>query len=338
MTRGVVVALLLLAVACGREVTVAPPSELERACSDQATAQCEKEHECLYRGTPGDSASLSACIRALSTHCLRRSNSEGLNEGVTQVATCTRNLRHLSCDDFASLNWPGCFVPGTKLDGEACLWGDQCESYFCNIPNFAQGNHCGLCVSLPGNGEPCRVGCEGGNLPAGLACVPDSTGLSRCTPYGKEGDSCETVPCETTFICVFDEASGRSTCRVPSAGPGEPCDSTVGPFCDTRRGLLACDGRTGNCVPPVLVGEGKECGPRSDGTFADCADPTSCTRNPRTEVGVCVSFIPDGSTCPVSPQSAPPNSAGFCEFPAICEHVAGASTGTCRIVGTDYCQ
>lgn len=306
--RGVVGATLLLVTACGGEVAVAPPTELEKACADQAAAQCEKEDECSNGRATRDSSSLSACARPISTHCLRRANAEGLNEGVVHVTTCARNLRRLSCDDFASVNWPGCFAAGTKLNGEACLWGDQCESRFCDIPNFAQGNHCGRCVALPGDGDPCTIGCEFGNLPAGLACVPDSTGVSRCTPFGKEGDSCETIRCETTFICVFDQPSGQRTCQVPSAGPGDPCDPVVGPYCDTRLGLLACDTRTGTCVPPPMLGEG-------EGVF----------------------FIPDGSTCPVNPQTAPPNSGRFCEFPAICEHAPGATTGTCTIVGTDYC-
>jgi hypothetical protein len=167
-----------------------------------------------------------------------------------------------------------------------------------------------------------------------LACVADSTGVTRCVPFGTEGDSCDTARCETNLVCASADASEPRLCRVPSAGPGDACDEGLGPFCDTRRRIF-CDRSSGKCVAPRTVGPEEQCGALDDGTFADCDVRTFCRRNARTDpTGVCAAlFIPDGSECQVDSSGSPD-----CEFPAICAHALGATTGTRRLVGTEYCR
>jgi hypothetical protein len=232
------------------------------------------------------------------------------------------------------------FPPGLKKDGETCLWYEQCESGLCDIPNYATGNHCGTCAPAVGGGEVCTIGCGLNADPSGhhLTCVPDTSGVARCVPLGTEGDRCDAVGCEPGFFCKFDEVSGTRSCH-PAAGVGDACTSNNG-FCDAHDTLL-CSSSTGTCVPPRVVGEGELCGMiESPPYFTVCDEATSCDLDFRIAMtAICrPAFIPDGSACPVDPSTAPSTRARLCEFPAICTHAPVEDTGTCRIVGTDYCR
>jgi hypothetical protein len=324
---------LLAVVACGGEVS-RPPAPLEKAAADYATARCEKTAECAGAGATPDSTTIATCVQFFTQHQIRRSALEGLREGVEELTTCARSIRSQACDEFLSGNWPGCFGHGTKKNGETCLWDEQCESGFCGAHNLAIDEHCGTCSPHPQEADPCAVDC--GllfDLPHGLTCALDATGVGQCVPLGLEGASCDSGKCETDLICTPPSDPAKS-CSVPSAGPGDACDLHVGPFCDTRRGIY-CNLNTHTCVLPRVVGEGNTCGWADDASLLECDARTFCSRSSGTDpTGTCVArFLPDGSECQAG-NWAPPQ----CAFPAICARAPGATTGTCRVVGTDYCS
>jgi hypothetical protein len=112
VTRRGVAAPLLLAVACGGDVAAPPVSDLEKACADYASAQCEKDDECRNGQATQDSTRVRSCARFETAHCLRRSTFEGLNEKEDQIAACSASIRKLDCTQFISGVWPNCFPQG----------------------------------------------------------------------------------------------------------------------------------------------------------------------------------------------------------------------------------
>lgn len=322
----------LAIVACGGEVS-RPLSPLEKAAADYASARCEKEAGCASDGAAADAASIETCVQVFTQHQLRRSALEGLSEGVQELTACASSIRSQACDEFLTGNTPGCFGPGTKKNGETCVWDEQCESGFCGAHNLAIDEHCGTCSPHPQETDPCVSDCGlAFDLPHGVSCALDATGVGQCVPLGSSGASCDSVRCETNLICTPPGGSAKN-CSVPSAGPGEACDVSVGPFCDTRRDIY-CNSNTHTCALPRIVGEGETCGAAGDGSLVECDARTSCSRAAGMDpTGTCVArFLPDGSECPAG--SAPQQ----CEFPAICARASGTSTGTCRVVGTDFCS
>lgn len=322
---------LLTAVACGGEVSHAE-SPLEKAAAHKATARCEKRAQCAGAGATLDPAATETCIQVQTDHQLRRSATEGLPEDVQMLTACARSTEVQTCDDYLTGNTPGCSVHGTKTNGQTCLWDEQCQSGFCT--GSALNDHCGTCSPQPAAGDPCVSDC--GllfQLPLGVVCVSDTAGARQCVPLGSAGTSCDSAPCETDLICTPSGGSTK-TCSVPSTTFGDAC-STQGPFCDSRRGLY-CNSGTHSCELPRTVSEGETCGAPGDGSLVLCDARTYCSRAAPTDpTGTCVAAsLPDGFQCQAG-SSAPPQ----CEFPAICAHAPGTSTGTCQIVDTEsYCS
>lgn len=320
---------LLTVAACGGVVS-RPQSALEKAATDYATAECEKEAVCADGGATRDSATIETCVKFFTKHQLRRSALGGLNEGVEQLTARARSISNQTCGDFLTEQSPGCMGPGTKNNGDQCIWDEQCQTGFCGEPDLGIGERCKTCHPRPTQAAPCVSDC--GLLfdrPHGLVCVGDAKRPRQCVPLGSEGASCKSVECETNLICT-PPGDSAPTCSIPSATLGDPCDAQFGPFCDTRRGIY-CNANTHLCDLPRTVGEGETCGPSGDGSAVACDARTFCRRavasDPR---GTCVArFLPDGAACN---SSASPR----CEFPAICEHAPGTSVGTCRVFGTDH--
>lgn len=314
----------------GGFTTAVAPGKGRRRLRDRSMREAGAVRE---RGRHADSSATETCIQLFTEHQLRRSALDGLSEGVQELTTCARNMAAQACDDFLTGNTPGCFAPGAENDGETCLWDEQCQSGYCDLPNLAIGEHCGTCSPHLSAGDPCLNRC--GllfDLPHGLACALDTTGAGQCVPLGSEGTSCDSVRCETNLICTPASNSTR-TCSVPSATFGEACDPQLGPFCDTRRGIY-CNPNTHSCDLPRIVGEGETCGATGDGSLTACDARTSCGRVASTDpTGTCIAlFLADGSACQVGSSGS-----SHCEFPAVCAHAAGTSAGTCQVVATDYC-
>jgi hypothetical protein len=238
---------LLTIVACGGEVSQ-PQSPLEKAATDYATARCEKDAECASGGATADSAATETCIQLFTEHQLHRSALDGLSEGAQELTACARGIRNQVCDDFLSGNTPACIAPGTKNNGETCLWDEQCQSGFCGAHDLAIDEHCGTCSPRPQETDPCASDC--GllfDLPHGLTCALDSTGAGQCVPMASEGASCDSVRCETNLICTPSGGLAK-TCTVPSATVGDGCDVQVGPFCYAR----SCGWKPPHAVTRIL--------------------------------------------------------------------------------------
>ena len=324
--KRVVAATLGLAIACGGEVSSSVPTDYQKACADSAEVGCEKSLACSSptgMAAPGD---LATCIRVSTEHCARRALAKRPVAPASALRACAAVDRSSTCDEYGAQN--GCSYQGTLKNGEPCLFTDECASDFCDFTGVLDASSlCGRCAPAPKEGDPCTISC-GPDLD--LLCYPDSTGAGHCRRMPGEGEACGNGPCRDGLDCYEDR------CVATTALPGEPCDPDAGVFCDIWR-VNFCHPDTGTCQPPISVGPGEPCR-QADGTTAACSDGNCLYVSPTDRTGTCTPFLADGAPCaaPTSPRDAA--QVPRCEYPAICAHALGETTGTCRIVGIDYCR
>jgi hypothetical protein len=126
-----------------------------------------------------------------------------------------------------------CMPP--KVTGDACTPG---------MRECGPGTYCGsasACALLPTVGQSCAGSAAEGPGCLDVPCDPVSL---TCVPFGKLGDSCQTVPCSIELSCD----STSLTC-VPSCIRGSACGAP---------GQVCCDGQTGP-GPTGLCNSGSAC-------------------------------------------------------------------------------
>jgi hypothetical protein len=231
-----------------------------------------------------------------------------------EMACCVADTAAFPC--AGSVHPASCSraVRGTVPVGGACE-----EDFYCD------GGECvdGVCVALPGPGEPCRNSCTEGHVcswaggdprvcipyaaegetcdpwdrrcAAGLACDEASAGAEAeavCRPPAEEGERCsDDVSCASADLyCAIDDLERSVGTCTRRADAGERCsylrDESFG-GCVVG---LFCDspggGSTGTCT--VLPGEGESCA-----ELGKCAYPYGCFPGEQ----ICVRFLYDGESC-----------------------------------------
>ena len=324
-----VIATLWLAVACGGHVSSVQPEDYQKACADFANSACERSLDCSSPTGTATPSDVATCVRISTAHCTRRALAKRPVAPASALSACAAAIRSMTCDEYGAQN--GCPYPGPLADGDPCLNPDECASGSCDLPGVnAASSLCGRCRAAPKEGDPCTTGC--GSAPD-LLCYPDSTGAGHCGRMPGDGEACGNGPCQDGLICY----QGR--CVATTALPGDPCDPSAGVYCDTWRSDY-CDPLTSTCQRPASAGLGEPCGVLADRTYATCASSGGyCLyASPTDRTGTCTAFLADGAPCTIPTSPTDLARLPRCESPAICARALGETTGTCQIVGSDYCR
>ncbi len=167
-----------------------------------------------------------------------------------------------SCE-YPTDNFEACMDAwkGTLEGGEACQFGTQCESAYCQIDE----NECGTCATYAAEGESCAENqCDGDTF-----CNDDEI----CESYRAEGEVCYDG--ETYYNCDFDTYcdydletpvcvayEDQPDDDLPE--PGDPCSLEDYDPCDVYETTLICgddgnDDLIGVCTQVVAVEAGGSC-------------------------------------------------------------------------------
>jgi hypothetical protein len=207
--------------------------------------------------------------------------SPGATRTIEGLKACAATYKTLPCDQVLAEKVPSCVTPGTRAQGQACIFSSQCSSLDCRTTS----NGCNQCAKEVGLHESCDapdLACSWGTSCVGSpqTCEPDeraplgpneacvrgsvcmegyfcnaSAQAGVCTALPKEGERCASSLCARSTYCSSD-----FTCKI-LPGMGEPCGlaSSVPPkpmFC--QPGLVCHYGATsqsGTCLPPPVAGE-----------------------------------------------------------------------------------
>lgn len=271
---------LLLAVALALVAGCAVQEDPERsdvarspralACTDLATATCERYAACAplaARAGPGEGAT---CVAALREHCLRTTGIGGSTRTVEAVSACAGATRALACPTFLARYPEVCDpLPGALGVGAPCAFDEQCATQFCARQ---ADTACGTCIPPRVAGASCVGGACGG----GLACNT----ANQCTRPGALGEACgPNVPCERLLFCDVDRCSARHGLGEACAGVGQ-CDLSV----------LATCSESYRCRAGAVVPLGEPCTLTATGLTL-CEAPARCI-NDR-----CVAGRAEGEAC-----------------------------------------
>jgi hypothetical protein len=319
----------LVGAACGSRATGAAgvASDIAAACASSRMVECNKMETCEGGWATTIYGSVDTCVARLTVACERFAMSPGSGVTAAELSTCGANQQAQSCDEWFGIRTPGCGYSGLKVDREPCRFGSQCINGFCNQYLYrTQRNVCGVCGVAPQLGDRCDSSCGGdGSLACEYSNPSDSRGT--CVASGGAGDTCgATAPCLPGLLCALPTAGATSGQCAPAEGNvGDPCDDTVGPFCDYRRRIY-CNDQLGTCALAQDVEPGGACGVLADGSTGQCRGGI-CLGSSAGVPGTCIAYLPDGSPCTFGP-----GTQSSCTPPAICD------TGICRISGGELCQ
>ena len=314
-------------------------SDGTQACTDYATARCQKADACTAglasRERFGD---LATCVARGVLGCKAALALADTAATTAFFDACAQALPTSSCADFQdAVNVPeACLnLAGSRATGAACSNSAQCASSWCKVsPNAA----CGTCADRPAAGAACTVDAECGAR--GLFCSKANT----CEPLQIASGPCDdTRVCGAGLSCVGQTKAQPGACQPAGATAGAACDpkKTTAPGCDNRLGLYC--GVDDKCAEDALVTAPAACGvlvDTSDGgadagakdvTVTRCLAGASCAPTTAAK-GACVAPAADGAACDTV--NGPP-----CLSPARCILASDASTaGTCQLPGASACQ
>ena len=328
----------------GTETSVDGAGDGTPACTQYATARCQKLDSCTAglasRERFGD---VATCIARGVLGCTAALAAPDTSATPDFFTACAAALTSSSCADFVDeTNIPqACLnLAGPRAGGAACSFSAQCQSSWCLVP---RGAACGVCAVRPAAGAACTTDSDCGAR--GLFCSKAGT----CAAHAILGAPCgDARPCGAALSCVGMTKAAPGACAAAIV--------TVGAACDPKRATAAgCDGSLGlycgfdgKCASEALVAAPGACGRlvASDGgaddagtsdagvrefSVARCTGGASCAPASASQ-GTCVAPAADGAAC--DRENGPP-----CLAPARCVTTSDASTaGTCQLPGANACQ
>jgi hypothetical protein len=279
--------------ACGSSSNSGPSAD--SACTQIASARCERVGTCNVDGIQARYGDLAACQDAQKAACL--SGLAVASTGATPATTiaCANALPNVDCTAYNDNVLPTVCQPqvGRLAAGATCAFSGQCQSQFCGIGKNAG---CGVCQPQPKAGDSCAHLSSCGT---GLACVDKDTVCA--SEDAAAGDMCDAdTPCGAGFSCVGSKAATataaavQGTCQAAVATGGAACDpkKKTGPGCDATKGL-ACDPTSMKCIAVIVASTGGAC----DGDLAVCAAAGTCAIPTGATSGTCVAAAEDGAAC-----------------------------------------
>jgi len=315
--------LALAMTACGvAALACSSPVTATQACTDLATAVCNKTSECappVFTEVYGD---VGTCVSRTTTSCEQALAAPGTGDTPDFTDSCSQGYTSASCTDLLQNNQPQQCVRttfGTVGAGSACGADGQCSTGVCQIDPTTG---CGTCIQPAQAGGACKSSAD---CVAGLVCAATAQSTTTCVAPVGQSQACSTavpvIPCQAGLLC-----SGGN-CVQPLAA-GSACDPKNSQ-CDTLNGYW-CTPKGTRCVAIKFAGPGETCG--YDSTSGDL---TACTGaggaggcqnvDQKTLQGTCAAAAADGAACDAS-------KGPFCEPPANC------ISGTCQVVDPSTCH
>jgi hypothetical protein len=267
-----------------------------QACSDLATAICNKLQSCSSIEVQLAYGSVSECITRAQITCPGDITASGSGATTANIEACAQAYTSASCSDLESNTTPSaCEIPGTLAAGTVCGTDQQCvgPNGYCKI---AAGSTCGACATKAAAGGTCTSSndCQGGLVCGGTSCVSPGAAGAACSA---------THPCADPLVC------SNTTCSSP-AEAGQACQSTAdGQTCDTIMGVI-CNPTTLVCAQIQTASAGSPCGLISGG-YTLCSGGSTCNVDASGEMGTCGAVAADGAACGGT-------SAATCLAPSIC--------------------
>lgn len=296
------------------------------ACVAYMRAQCHRRVECKEL--------LSDCSDSYVQMCPDFGFSPGSTRTAANMLACATDWSTFSCDQLLLGYAPACALPGTRAPGEACVYGSQCTSGYCD----AEQDACGVCVGTLTAGAACNTsdrthacpdgyGCEsngtgtvctartptpvkidqpgdpctaGSGCSGALECFLDASGTNHCGDIPTAGQQCaRTFSDEQPYLCSNGLACSAGVCE-PGPVAGEPC--AAGQRCGIDAKCDSSAGGLGTCIPKSAPGE--QCTIPLDclsGSTCACVSGTACASH------VCMTKLAEGAACGQPNATCPPN-------------------------------
>lgn len=202
---------------------------------------------------------------------------DGVAASPADLDTCANAYDDATCSELSGALIGQCIpkLKGSRPDGSPCATMMQCAGGWCELSGTG-GTTCGVCATLPGEGEVCTDGrCD-----FGLAC----SNMTCTRPvYGGLGDPCNVqglAPCDPALACIDGACA-------PRRGQGEACAF------DSECGVgLECDDLSSTCQPP----------PPPAPVGGACSGAVQCDSQGYCEQDVCQLKVADGGSCTESRQ------------------------------------
>ena len=314
---------------CNSSTTQGAGLTSDKACSDFATAQCNKLEQCEKNGIAARYGDTVTCLSRQKLSCMNGIEAPGTGNTPTTLEACVAALLPdaavaYDCADYINSNPPvACQAQtGTLANGQACAFNAQCKTAFCAI---VKGSNCGLCAEPPKAGDPCS---SVTNCGYALVCSGET---QLCMKWGASGDSCAkgAGTCAYGLGCAVAANQTTGTCQ-PWAKLGAACGTKATPplLCDNSEGLACVKGL---CIVASEVHPGQPCGNLTTtaadaGTFALCSAASTCNSPDAGVTGTCAGPAADNQSCDTVADVG-------CMIPARCVGTAtdAGVTGTCQL-------
>jgi hypothetical protein len=276
-----------------------PPfgDSMAEACIAYAYSVCARTTECS-QGTD-----FASCL--LSTgDCPDLVASPGSTRTPETLRQCAAAYVTLPCDQVIAGTLPSCVTPGTRAQGESCVYHSQCSTLNCKADA-----ECGICSRTVAVGESCvdpTVDCG-----SEAACVEGTCRSNdRPEPAGPN-EPCAEGGCIGNYYCDNGVAGSGLCVRLPDVG--ETC--SIGRGC---RVGARCDGTSGSCVALPALGE--SCGlDNGDGRGFYCTQGVCAGADQQLgQPGTCVAIPSLDQACVKDPLSFPPGFS-LCEDGLACD-------------------
>jgi hypothetical protein len=324
-----------------------------------ALAVCSRGRQCSDPTAPFPNPE---CLRVAES-CPDLVFSPGATRTVEGLKACAETYRTLPCEQAKADQLPACVTPGTRSQGDACVFASQCSSLTCK-----NTGGCGQCALLVGQGESCLgddVDCQ---VP--LACNTDTYTcepqeiVSKPIPGANEacmpGSLCQLgYYCKATGVdtgvCTPEPALGESCAGPVTCASGSYCRSdfvcTAMPGAGEACGADAFLGYPWACQEPLVCGSNAKCQPLPKKgepciVFSESTDRGRCELGLRCDLSatppVCQGPGKPGASCTSSsecealstclcPEAQPDCTTGMT---CVATHFAGQSCGD----GTAKCH
>lgn len=298
--------------------------DLEQACAAYGEAICGRRDVCTNGNFIAvQFGDVETCVARQTEQCVIRAGAQDTSLRAEHIDECASALGSFACGDLLDAELPDACLPtsGPRAVGEACVFGGQCASTFCE---GSLNDACGVCGEAPTAGTSCAddTGCGAGS---GLRCDAVS---SLCVSPGGDGASCTSAAgCSFGYSCVGATGSTPGACEPAGMVVGAACETQANDLPDCERGIgLRC--LDGGCVEVAYAADGEACG-QLDESVALCGASGACI-GPQGDK-TCVAAVPEGDTCDV--EAGPP-----CQAPADCIIDGASTSGICALAGVTACD
>ncbi|MBS1151603.1 MAG: Thiamin-phosphate pyrophosphorylase [Myxococcaceae bacterium] len=274
----------------------------EQACTNLATAFCNKVNSCTPFAIGAFYGDVATCIARMKLTCLPPLGLSNSGASPAKIDACVPMMTSASCAAMRA-GTAGCHFTGALAAGAVCGSESQCASGYCKLSSFS----CGVCAAKVTNGGNCTASedCLSGSTCINAVCVAKRALGAACSP---------TLPCGDLLYCK----AGQCSAVVTTAG--QACDPNDSDSCDFLSGLFCNSSDV--CAQIQAAAPGAACGALVSG-YVDCAGGGTCKTNGGLS-GTCIAPAADGAACDF-------NNGVDCRASAACE------AGVCKLYNPASC-